>query len=167
MDKLMDGWTDPPIVTLITVVAQRVRHQYPCPTLMFHNAMVEGLKWALSHFSFCTFTWLFLRCIFKCNSSQNHPGPWGNLGEFYPSTTLMSHGKLCTESREKIDMNKDTHCGVQVIPGSTSEIGINDCTCMLSLTSWFVICQKSNHVTSVFLDNYNFSHQNSFKTGYI
>ena len=59
------------------------------------------------------------------------------------------------------------HCGVQVTPGSKSETGINDCICMLSLTTWFVIYQKLNHLTSGFLDNHNFSYQNRVKSTYL
>ena len=51
-----------------------------------------------------------------------------------------SFARLCTR----------IHCGVLVTPSSKSEIGINDCIYMLNLTSWFVIYQNLNHLTSVF-----------------
>ena len=84
----------------------------------------------LSCFSFCVFLSLHL-CV--CNMIT-----WDALDEFR---------NIC-----------NMHCGVQVTPGSKSEIGINDCIGMLSWTSWFVIYQKLNHLTSVFWDNHDFSY---------
>ena len=42
--------------------------------------------------------------------------------------------------------NWPQHCGVLVTSGSMSEIGINDCICMLRLTTLFVTYQELNHL---------------------
>ena len=64
-----------------------------------------------------------------------------------PWSPLIENEKKIREQRIE---GRCPHCGVLVTPGPKSEIGINDCIYMLSLTSWFAIYQKLNHLTSGF-----------------
>ena len=63
--------------------------------------------------------------------------------------------------------NSPQHCGVLRMSGSQLEIGINDCICMLSWTPMFVMYQELNHSYGAFLDNHDFSNQNSLESIYL
>ena len=108
-----------------------------------------------------TYFWAPQCCLWE--SLRAYAGSVLGSGLFLILLTAMYSRSQVLQSLSKAPQ----HCGVLVTPGSKSEIGINDCIRMLSLTSWFVIYQKLNHLTSGFLDNYDFSHQNSFKSTYL
>ena len=63
--------------------------------------------------------------------------------------------------------NGSKHYGLLVTSGSKSEIGINDYICMLSLAPLFVMYRKLTPSEGAFLDNHDFSNQNSSQSIYL